>query len=271
MTPSNRFCNGLEGLLVFFRTGRQSSSSSACAGKCPCTAHLHADEQEVEASASTPVFLVNEDAGRYGAQLVGILRDIDVLDVQELPSAGEADERVADGERMAALVIPAGFTDRVDAYEPAQVRVVYDPAQQQYADLVAGIMNEVSAAVSVQGELLYGIRSLFDASGMLAGMDADGRRAAEAQTFGVLMTQVQALQENPRIVVRGVALEGLPSTRPDNWFTIFMPAFTVMFAFFLVPPLAGELLKEKEAGTLRRLLSAPARRGTSSRQDRRLG
>jgi ABC-2 type transport system permease protein len=39
------------------------------------------------------------------------------------------------------------------------------------------------------------------------------------------------------------------------------PGFTVMFMFFIVGMAAGSLLKERESGTLRRLIAAPLSRG----------
>jgi ABC-2 type transport system permease protein len=43
----------------------------------------------------------------------------------------------------------------------------------------------------------------------------------------------------------------------NNAVTLMLPGLTVIFAFFIVPALATELLKEKEAGSLRRLVAAP--------------
>ena len=49
---------------------------------------------------------------------------------------------------------------------------------------------------------------------------------------------------------------------PDNIFAMVVPSFTVMFAFFIVGTMAADLLKERQEGTLRRLMTAPMPRWT---------
>jgi ABC-2 type transport system permease protein len=47
----------------------------------------------------------------------------------------------------------------------------------------------------------------------------------------------------------------------DSVFALQLPALTVMFAFFVIPSLATELIKEKELGSLRRLIASPLPKG----------
>jgi ABC-2 type transport system permease protein len=57
-------------------------------------------------------------------------------------------------------------------------------------------------------------------------------------------------------------MAGVAATGPVNVFAYVVPNFTVMFSFFLVGVIAATLLREKEEGSLRRLIAAPLPRGT---------
>jgi hypothetical protein len=64
----------------------------------------------------------------------------------------------SNGDALAAVVIPADFSTRVDAYEPSRIQVIVDPTQEQYASIITGIMNEVVGPVVLPGEIQYGIQ-----------------------------------------------------------------------------------------------------------------
>ena len=213
-----------------------------------------------ESQVKFPVYLVNQDSGRYGQQVANILSQVEVLKITTAEAPGEAEARVAEGDALAAIILPADFSQRIDAYQPGVVRVVVDPVQAQYGTIVSGIVKEVLSPVVVQGEVQYGIRSVMAEAGLLQDADPQLIRAIEAQNFAVMMTQVQEMQRNPLIAVRLQGLEEAEVQAPDNIFALTMPAFVVMFAFFIVPAMSTELLKEKREGSLRRLLAAPIRR-----------
>ena len=215
---------------------------------------------EKESQVKFPVYLVNQDSGRYGEQVADILSQVEVLKVTTAEAPGEAEARVAEGDALAAIILPADFSQKIDAYQPGVVQVVVDPVQAQYGTIVSGIVKEVLSPVVVQGEVQYGIRSVIAEAGLLQDADPQLKLAIEAQNFAVMMTQVQEMQRNPLIAVRLQGLEKAEVQTPDNIFALTMPAFVVMFAFFIVPAMSTELLKEKREGSLRRLLAAPIQR-----------
>lgn len=169
---------------------------------------------------------------------------------------------MAKGEAAAAIIIPAGFSKDIYDYMPTAIEVIVDPGRAEGASIVAGIMNQVVAEVTIWGEVQYGIRAVLDESGALAGASAEQRGAVEAQTLGVVMTALNEMRRTPAIAV---ASEDLGGTQDEGWieafFAMMFPAITVLFIFFGVAWLAPNLLKEREAGTLRRLLAAPVPRG----------
>lgn len=207
-------------------------------------------------------YLVNEDPGPYGAQVVDALSGIGMLDTEQLTSADLADQKVADGEEPAAIIIPADFSQKIDAAEPTSIRIIRDPTQQEAAKIVAGIVNSVVAEIGVLAEIRYGISAVLDDSGALEGADPEMRRAIEAQTLGVVWTQVEEMRRNPIISVKSQDLEGAETGAPWNPYSFLMPSFATMFAFFLVGFVATNLLVEKEQGSFRRLLASPIRPGS---------
>lgn len=211
-----------------------------------------------EGGLSLPVAVVNEDGGLYGQQIVAILEDVEVLEIDTPVSAEAARQQVLDSKVLAAILIPAGLSERVNAYEPSTIEVVIDPTQEQFASVITGILNEVVTPVAVQGELAYGIRTILAESPGFAQADEGSRQALAAQSLAVQMAQVQKMRSEPWVQVKAETQQGEDVVLvPDNLFALITPSFTVLFAFFIVGTMAAELLREKREGSLRRLMAAP--------------
>lgn len=216
---------------------------------------------EGEEAVSLPAYVVNLDEGAYGGQVVQALQEIEALDIEVVPTVEEANQGVVDGERLAAVVIPAGLSANVDAYEPSRIQVIVDPTQEPYGGLITGVINRVAAEIVLQGEIRYGIRSVLERSGMFDDADPDMLFAIEMQSLGAIMTQLQRLRERPWVAVHSEDLAGVEAQGTYNPFSYTIPAFTVMFAFFLVGTVAQSIWLERERGSFRRLLAAPISRG----------
>ena len=218
---------------------------------------------EGDAAILVDISLVNDDEGLFGERIADALQEIDELEVRLVDTVAETEDLVNGGDVVAAVVIPSGFTDNIDAYTPAEIEVVVDPAQPQSAGIVTGIMNQVVAEVTVWGEVQYGVRTILEQSGALEGASPEVQQATGAQIMGVIMTRLNEMRQDPAIVVTSEDLEG---TTVEGGILSFMaylfPGFTVMFMFFIVGMAAESLLEERESGTLRRLAAAPLPRGT---------
>jgi ABC-2 type transport system permease protein len=215
-----------------------------------------------EPALQIKAFLVNEDGGTYGTQVMDGLRGIPMLEIESLDSIEEADRRVADGERAAAIVIPAEFSAGIDAYEPVEIQVLVDPTQTEAANIAADVVDSVAAEVAALGEIQYGIRTVLAQSGAFVDMDPEAQAAVQMQTLGVIWTQAQEIRHNPVIAVKSTDLKGEEEAGGWDPFAQSTAGFTVMFNFFLVGIIAESLLREKESGAFRRLLSSPMRRGS---------
>jgi ABC-2 type transport system permease protein len=215
------------------------------------------DKKEIKIAT----LLVNLDSGDYGAMLVNGLSGAGVLAIEELGDPTLADSQVATGKASGALVIPADFSSRIDAGEPARLTLIKDPTQQDAASIVAGVTSQAMAEIGMLGELRYGIHAVLAQSPNYDKATPEMVQAVEAQTLGVLWTQVQQMRQNPVIKVQGEPVAGAEPMQPWNPVTYYVPSFTVAFAFFLVTVIAVTLLEEKEAGTFRRLMASPMPRG----------
>jgi ABC-2 type transport system permease protein len=216
-------------------------------------------------SPGLSVYLVNQDTGRYGTQVANIFNQIDVLRIEELATAQEADEKIAaGGSALAAIVIPGDFSQRIEDFDPlnapARVQVIVDPTQERFGSIVTGIVNEVMTWVIFQGEIQHGLRVVMDESGAFEDVDAATRKSYETQSLMTIMAQMQKATVDPLVAVESVDLAGVEMVMPENPYSLSVTGYTVMFAFFIVGIIASTLLTEKEEGTLRRLLTSPLHR-----------
>lgn len=212
------------------------------------------------------VYLVNDDPGQYGAQVVKALNGIEALRIEELATVEEADQKIADGEAATAIVIPSDFSEDVDDFDPvndpATIRLIADPAQQWEGGMISGVLNSILTWVSMQGEIQYGIQTVMDESGLFDMLDEQSRRGLAAQSMGATMTQLQKASTDPLIGVKSDDLEGVETELPESRFGAYGTNYTVMFAFFIIGTISATLLTEREQGTFRRLLASPVKRGS---------
>lgn len=217
---------------------------------------------EGEGGLVATAYLVNEDAGIYGAQIASALQDLPLLDITTMDSVQEADQLVAIAERPAAIVIPADFSQKIEANEPTEILVIADPTQQALTSYISGIVNQVVSEIGILGEIQFGIRAVLAETGALEGAAPELQQAVSAQILGVIWTAAQEMRQNPLIAVRSEDLEGAEAEGAWNPFGYYVPSSAVMFAFFLISYMASTLLKEKEEGSFRRLLASPMYRGS---------
>ncbi len=210
------------------------------------------------------VFAVNLDSGANAARVLSALQDSPNLEVQLVSDRAEADRRVGQGERMAAVVIPAGFSEAVLTDSGAALELIVDPARNERASIVTGLVNAALAPQLVDAEVARGVNrgiaSLLTSQDNLAGMDTGVLQEFLTAAFqGVVASQVQSAVEDPLVALNlqpvgeGPSTESLPSLME-----FLVPGYTLMFAFFLVSQLATTIVEERAEGTLRRLLSTPA-------------
>lgn len=201
-----------------------------------------------------PAILVNLDDGKYGQEVVDILNDLDDLVLSEMDSLEAAKEQVAESQVLAAILIPSDFSERIEDYQPTEITVIVDPTQTTFSSIITEVMEEVAEPIAMIGEIQYGMKAVMDD---LAPEGSKAQTASDAQQDGVISTQMEEARNNPPVKVKREGFEGAEVAPPENAFSALLPGFGVLFAFFLMPVLAGSLMQEKESGSLRRLIAAP--------------
>ena len=214
------------------------------------------------------VYLVDEDGGRISRQIISALRDAPTLAIDRLDTRAEADSRVGAGERMAAIILPAGLSDAAVTPEGAQIEVIVDPAREQSAGIVLGVVQAATAPALIDAEVTRGVKTAFATPPDNLGLDevdlADaGIDMATVEKFltaaikGVVSSQVQDAIDNPLVhVAPQPATDDAPREAPTI-FDYLVPGYSVFFAFFLMGLMAEIVLNERISGTLRRLFSLP--------------
>lgn len=204
-----------------------------------------------------PLAVANEDSGSLGAALVKTLLADPNLEV--LPMAvGEVETAVTNDEAVAALVIPANFSEQLAADRQPALDFYSDPADVQQ---VQPVEQAVLSAASQLGGAVTAASLSRDVAAEL-GLFAQG--VAEADYFATAVSKAQTAWENPPTAVQ--INEDEIVVTADNVIpqgvSQSSPGMMAMFATFTMVGGAVVLLEERQAGTLRRLLVMPIRKST---------
>jgi ABC-2 type transport system permease protein len=196
-----------------------------------------------------PVGLVVEDqAGVLGDGLISLLEASDtirpvLLEEGDRESAAEA---VGDQDLAAALVVPAGFTDRVWSGESPPLAVIADMASQagQTArDTIQAIVFRVLSAAEA---------ARISAESLGGGGDAGQGYREEGLALAL------GFWQQPPLAVRVEAAGGEADEEPvSNGYGQASPGMMVQFAIFGVMQAATVLVLERKCGALQRLLTTP--------------
>lgn len=230
-------------------------------------------------SGGTPkvaVYLVNEDAtGARAAQAVKAMQDSPNLEVEVLSDRAEADRRVGAGERMAAVIIPSGFSDATLTTEGATIELIIDPARDEKASIVTGLVNSALSNLIIDAEVERGVggaisNAISDLGGsggisIPTGGEMGNIKAEDLQRFitagikGIVGQQVNEAINNPLVYLK-ISPLAQNSQSQFSALAYLVPGYSLMFVFFIASLMATTVLQERETGALRRLLVTPAPR-----------
>lgn len=219
-------------------------------------------------SSSTPtvaVYAVNEDAGKPAQQALEALQQSNALEITLLPTRTEADQRIGSGSRMAAVILPAGFSAALNTPQGAKIELLVDPAQKEKAAIVTGLVQAALSDFRVNAEVnrgvQQGIRTALGGQQIDPGVDTGTlEQFLTAALNGVVSSQVQQAREDPLVQVDLRPAGGENISRPPTLMENLVPGYILMFGFFLVGVLVDSILEERTRGTLRRLLVSPTPR-----------
>lgn len=189
--------------------------------------------------------VVNADHGMASQQFTGhVLPAVGrsgLITIHAEPSLARARALAANGTLAAVIVIPAGFSARVQANQPASMQVI--------GNVDAPISTQIarSIAESYAADLNRVRLSVATAAGT-APLSPARTEALAAQAAGT----------SAPVTVTDVSAQ----TRELNQKSFFAAGMAVFFLFFTVQFGVTSLLEERNDGTLARLLAAPISRAS---------
>jgi ABC-2 type transport system permease protein len=190
------------------------------------------------ASTRLPVGVVDQGAGRFGAELRAALAASPALDPRPYQDQDALGQAVRRGVVAAGVVLPAGYDQALRAGRPAEVELVVD----QTRPAPASVRSAVAAAVA----------------GQAATVRAAQFTAAEARIpFDTALARARDLAAGQdQVRVEATSIGGREDSLPTG-FNYTAPANLVLFVF--ITSLAGSaaLIEARRLGVTRRMLATP--------------
>jgi ABC-2 type transport system permease protein len=184
--------------------------------------------------------VVNADHGSasqaFTRQVLPAVNRSGLITIRTEPSAGRARALAANGTLDAVIVIPAGFSARVAAGQPASMQVIGNVDASISAEVARSITEAYAAELN---------RVRLSVATVLAGSGASG-------------ASTQALAAQAAAAATPVAVSDVSAqTKQLDGKSFFAAGMAVFFLFFTVQFGVTSLLEERSDGTLARLLAAP--------------
>ncbi|MEE4272225.1 MAG: ABC transporter permease [Thermoanaerobaculales bacterium] len=183
------------------------------------------------------------------------------LDV--IPVGSEGPDMMENGEASALLHIPAGFTDAYLKGEPATLGVLKNPAERFLPKLVDEGIHLGAGVLSVGSRMFRPELEQIDAMRRTDGFPSDPAVAALSTGITSRLSELEGTLFPPLI--------GLETPEPDQHLdaeddessatrsvlALFLPGFAVMGVLFIAQSATRDILRDRETGLLRHLLTAP--------------
>jgi len=179
------------------------------------------------------------------------------LDV--VPVGEEGLEMMENGEASALVHIPDGFTDAVLAGEPVTVEVVKNPSQRFLPQVVEEGVGVGAAVLSAGSRALR--PELEQIKAMMDSEEFPTDLAVASLSTGIThrLKSVESVVFPPVITLESTTAASETEQDGDELpiLAYFLPGLAVMGVFFIVQSATRDVLRDREAGLLRQLLTAP--------------
>ena len=195
--------------------------------------------------------LVASDGGDLLTEAAaGMLSRVELFDV-DVTDEETAIERVMDGQRAAAIVVPDSLLQAVFNGAPTELIVYEDPASSVKSGIVRTMAEQLATYASTGGALGRSVLTTIDQEQTLS----DKERFT---LTGWLMEWMYDRWKNPPLTLKAID----ESARDISPVSHFAPAFAVFFLLFTLLASARSIHEEREAGTYGRLRSTPVARSS---------
>jgi len=218
------------------------------------------------ATPTAHLLIVNQDDSLIGSLLIGALGQGEMgefLSVEDV-SLETGQERIGDGDGTALLIVPEGFGSALLNDESTALTLITNPAQRIFPAIIVEGLEILGEAV------FYGQRLLGEPIRELADGPPPGQDFFDSATIADLSAQI-----NDRMTAAGDLLFppvfdldfGSADTEAEedggavntgfDFARLFLPGMIFMSILFIAQGMSDDLWKEKQAATLRRVVSSP--------------
>jgi ABC-2 type transport system permease protein len=189
-------------------------------------------------SFSATASMVDLDGGPVAARLLDRISAVDGLTVEVLTEA-EADSALDRSRILTAVVIPAGFSGKLEAGDPASVLFKRRGSGGETGQIVSQIVQGAAQDIAAEFEVRE-----------LARTQLDGKGVPEAQ----IEQSVRALMDEAR-TAPAVTVERRTVGEEEDPLDRLIPGVLTMFLMFAATMSAASIIVERRTGTLERLLT----------------
>jgi len=189
-------------------------------------------------------------AGAYTAGELGELISVEKTTIED------GIERVNDGEASALLIIPEGFGAAFLNSEPVTLTLKTNPSQT----ILPGIITSVTEILLDAG--FYAHQLFGDEIETIKNLDDSPADAVVAAMAVDIQNKIESVTPHLFPPIIDIEIVAPPPTEPAPPLALlFLPGIILMAVMFAANGIAGDWWREREQGTLRRLVYAPGQLG----------
>lgn len=218
------------------------------AGGAPPNAKLFLADQDQSIVSSLVVTF-------FGQDQISQLIELELVDEEEGKS------RLADGEGSALLIIPVGFGDAVINENETELLLLTNPSQQILPAMIEETTSLlVDGAFYIQrifGEEFQTISATFSPIEGESFAPQDSTVSELAVAINQKMGRISEIIFPPLLEVQTLESEENTNNESFNFGLLFFPGILLMALVWTAQGLSDDFWKEREIGTMRRLMSTP--------------
>jgi ABC-2 type transport system permease protein len=199
--------------------------------------------------------VVDQDGGTAAQELLSRIQSAGTLELQSYAQA-DAQDLLDQNQLDMVLIIPAGFTSRVQQGQPVTIRLVSGSKADPQNTTAARLALESAAAdITLESQIVASLQQMGD-------MQATAPEAYQVFTTDRIVAQARSqfarAQVQPLIDIVQSTPQQASSEQdiPDLSLTT-VPGFAVLFVFMTAQATAHSIYDEKKVGSFRRLAAAP--------------
>jgi ABC-type Na+ efflux pump permease subunit len=204
------------------------------------------------------LLLVDEDQTFFSELIVGAYSAGELGEILSVEETGYDDgfERVNNGDASGLLVIPEGFARAFIESTPVTLTLRTNPSQT----ILPGIITNVTEILLDAG--FYAHQLFKDEIDTLLSMSDDPTDAQVAAIAVAIQNKMKKIAPRMFPPVLEIEIVEPPAEEPSPPLALlFMPGIILMAVVFSANGLAGDFWRERELGTLRRLVFTPSQIG----------